>query len=215
MKTTMNIAEMQREIQEHLDADKLIKGAYWKEGKGCFIGCLAHSNDPAILWDRFRLPEPLVRICENIFEAVPKNTGRVFFRDFGQAVGCDGKDLTRVHWAFLAAELRALPPQEPKIQAVIDPVIAGMDLLAAGGVWAIKDARVALAAADAADAAFAAALAAAFAAYASAFAAAEAAADAAEAAAYAAFAAARAAARERQIVTLLRLIEEAPVTEGA
>jgi len=90
-----------------------------------------------------------------------------------------------VHWGFLAAELRALPQTTDAAQAVIDPVIDGMDLFFSGQQW--PDAR---AAADAAYAAYAAADA--YAAYAAAYAA-HAAADAAYAAAYAARAAAYAA----------------------
>jgi hypothetical protein len=218
---TKNHATLTAEVQAHITADAVIQGEYWDGSKGCFIGCLAHSSDATVLQERFGLPLSLVKICENIFEALPAADAKAFFAAIPAAVGRDGKDLSRVHWKFLAAELRALPEVPENIQAVIAPVIKGMDLLAEGREWSRAAAHAAAyaarAAADAADAARAAARAAADAAYAAAHAA-HAAARAARAAAHAAYAAraaayaahaAYAAARERQRDTILRLIGDA------
>lgn len=91
------------------------------------------------------------RIAETIFEELPPDEAAAFFAAFSDAIESDGKDLSRVVWLFLAAELRSLPPVEPEIQAVIDPVIDGMDLLSEGKEWPEEDASAAAsAAADAA-----------------------------------------------------------------
>ena len=110
---------------------------------------------------------------------------RRLFAALPDAVGRDGKDLSRVHWGFLAAELRAMPQTTDAVQAVIDPVIDGMDLLFSGQQW-----TAARAAADAADASEAAAFTANAAAAARAAAAAASAATAARAAAFSAASAA-------------------------
>ena len=194
---TRNHADLALEVKAHIEADALTRGEYWNGSKGCFIGCLTHSSDPKPAFERFGLPEPLLRIAENIFEALPDDEGRAFFAALPDAVGCDGKDLTRVHWAFLASELRMLPQQD-----CIDAVIEGMDLLSAGGEWSIDTADAATCAAAYA------ALAAADTAYAAAYAA--------RAAAYAAYAAADttyAAARIRQRDSLLEIIKQAPMGE--
>ena len=191
MTLTKNTEILRAEVAAHIKADALVRGAYWKPsknavgGQGCFISCLTHSDDPTPAFERFGLPVAVLRIAENIFESLPSAEGSAFFAALPDAVGRDGKDLSRVHWGFLAAELRALPQTTHAAQAVIDPVIDGMDLFFSGQQW--PDAR---AAADAAYAAYAAADA--YAAYAAAYAA-HAAADAAYAAAYAARAAAYAA----------------------
>ena len=192
---TRNTDILRKEVAAHLAADALMRGAYWRDegnavgGKGCFIGCLTHSSDPAPAFERFGLPIAVMRIAESIFEALPDDEGKAFFAALPDAVGRDGKDLSRVHWAFLAAELRALPKTTDAVQAVIGPVIDGMDLLASGKKWpAYAASAAAHAAARAADAAYAAARAAAYA---------------------AADAAARAAARIRQRDTLLALITAA------
>ena len=151
---TKNTDILRQEVAAHIKADALVRGNYWSwggtdvGGRGCFIGCLTHSSDPAPAFERFGLPVAVLRIAENIFEALPEDEGRAFFAALPDAVGCDGKDLSRVHWAFLAAELRALPRTTDAVQAVIDPVIAGMDLLATGGEWPAR--ADAYAAADAA-----------------------------------------------------------------
>jgi len=127
---TRNYANLVLEVKAHVEADALTRGKYWDGSKGCFIGCLTHSQDPKPAIERFGLPESLLRIAENIFEALPEYEGKAFFAALPDAVGCDGKDLTRVHWRFLALELRTLPQQD-----VIDAVIEGMDLLVAGENW--------------------------------------------------------------------------------
>ena len=191
MTLTKNTEILRAEVAAHIRADALVRGSYWKPsenavgGQGCFISCLTHSSDPTPASTQFGLPVAVLRIAENIFEALPDHEGKAFFAALPDAVGRDGRDLSRVVWAFLAAELRALPQTTDAAQAVIDPVIDGMDLFFSGQQW--PDAR---AAADAAYAAYAAADA--YAAYAAAYAA-YAAADAAYAAAYAARAAAYAA----------------------
>ena len=201
---TKNHETLAIEVARHVEADAILQGNYWDGSHGCFIGCLAHSDDASKLGELYGLPLPLVRICENIFEALPADEAKAFFADLPDAVGRDGKDLTRVYWAFLASELRCLPEVDDGTQSVINTVIEGMDLLASGGEWS-RDA-VRAAARTTARAAYAAA-------YATAAAATDAAyADAAYAAAYATSDAARAdydVARMRQRDTILRLIAEA------
>jgi hypothetical protein len=213
---TKNTDQLRQQVAAHVAADSIAQRFYWDERskRGCFIGCLAHSDDPGINEQTYGLPVMVQRIAESIFEALPEDEAKAFFAALPDAVGCDGKDLSKVGWQFLAAELRALPAQTAEIQVVIDPVIAGMDLLASGQEWADAAARaaVAYAAWAAAHVANAAARAAADAADVAARAADVAARAAANAAADAAWDA-RAAARHRQRDTLLALISQAPVME--
>ena len=139
---TKNHEKLTIEVKRHIEADAVMQGSYWGGSKGCFIGCLAHSSDPKKLGDLYGLPLPLVRICENIFENTPAEDAKDFFAAIPDAVGHDGKDLTRVHWAFLASELRALPEVDTDTQAAIDTVIDGMNILVSGGDWSEKAADV-------------------------------------------------------------------------
>ena len=214
---TRNTDKLRLEVATHVAADTIAQGIYWDSisNSGCFIGCLAKSNDPAINEATYGLPVMVQHIAETIFEALPAAEAKAFFAALPDAVKCDGKDLTKVGWQFLAAELRSLPNCTDQVQSVIDPVITGMDLLASGQEWA-----AACAAKAAAWAAAWAAWAAAWAAWAAADWDAVDAFDAADAAADAADAAADwdavdcDAVRLRQRDLLLRLISEAPVVEA-
>jgi len=173
MTLTKNTEILRAEVAAHIRADALVRGSYWKPsenavgGQGCFISCLTHSSDPTPAFERFGLPVAVLRIAENIYEDLPDDEATAFFAALPDAVGRDGKDLSRVHWGFLAAELRAMPQTTDAAQAVIDPVIDGMDLLFSGQQWTAARAA-ARAAADAAAAFSAEAAAAAFSAEASA-----------------------------------------------
>ena len=190
MTLTKNTEILRAEVAVHIKADALVRGSYWKPSKNavggqcCFISRLTHSDDPTPAFERFGLPVAVLRIAENIFESLPSAEGRAFFAALPDSVGRDGKDLSRVHWGFLAAELRALPQTTDAAQAVIDPVIDGMDLLFSGQQWPDARAAAYAAAADAVDYA----------------------ADAAAANANASAAAAKADARNRQRDTMLALI---------
>ena len=142
---TRNFDKLRREVAAHVAADTIVQRIYWDESTqhGCFISCLAHSNNPAVNEAEYGLPVMLQRIAESIFEAMPVDEAKCFFAALPDAVGCNGKDLSRVGWQFLAAELRSLPPQTTSTQAVIDPVIAGMDLLANGQDWPAANAAYA------------------------------------------------------------------------
>ena len=101
---TRNIDQMAAEVAEHIAQDRVIQGDYWdgESGRGCFIGCLGHSANPAVAAERFGLTLPILRIAEGIFETLPADEARSFFAAFPGAVGVDGRDLSRVHWTFLA-----------------------------------------------------------------------------------------------------------------
>ena len=130
---TQNIQQMTAEIDAHRAADLLVQGSYYDgaTGRGCFIGCLAH--DTAMIADRFGLPQPLTRLLEAIFERLPFDEAAEFFSAIPRAIGRDGRDLTRVHWAFLADLLRHLP--DTQARGVAADVTAGIDLLAEGKDW--------------------------------------------------------------------------------
>jgi hypothetical protein len=213
---TKNFLQLQTEVQRHVAADRVAQGSY----NTCFIGCLAGGKDlPDFIESEYGIPLAVSRIAESIFEGLPSDEAAVFFAAFPDAVESDGKDLTRVCWQFLAAELRSLPPVAPEIQAVIDPVIDGMDLLSEGKEWPEEDASAAAdAAARAVD--WAVDWAVGWAASAAARAAASVAGWAAWAAARAGWAAdradraaARVAVFRRQRDLLLKLIAEAPITQ--
>ena len=106
---TKNTEQLKQRVAEHVAADSIIQGIYWDTVnlRGCFIGCLAHNDDPSINEATYGLPIAVQRIAESIFEALPADKAKAFFAALPDAVQCDGKDLGRVHWQFLAAAAAA------------------------------------------------------------------------------------------------------------
>jgi len=143
---TKNFQQLEAEVAAHVAADQVVQGSY----RTCFIGCLARGKDsPEFIESEYGIPLAVSRIAEAIFEALFPAEATAFFAALPDAVESDGKDLSRVVWQFLAAELRLLPPVEPEVQAIINPVIDGIDLLAQGKRWPEEDAEAAAKAADA------------------------------------------------------------------
>jgi len=80
------------------------------------------------------LTQPVLKIIKTISKGLPEDKRKEF--SDAVTVAAVGKDLSNIHWQFLAAELRGLPDHLPRhIQAAIDIVSAGMDRLAAGKAW--------------------------------------------------------------------------------
>lgn len=137
---TQNTWRLRKQVAAHVAADQVVQKTYWENNRGCFIGCLSHYHDPQIAERDYGIPIMVLRIAERIFEALPAADAVAFFAALPDAVGCDGKDLSMVGWQFLAAELRSLPSQPPEVQAMIDPIVTGMDLLANGQEWPAAEA---------------------------------------------------------------------------
>ncbi len=196
---TKNFHQLQAEVQQ-----------------GGFIGV-----DNSVYIEReYGIPLMVSIISDSIFGGLSESEAASFFAALPDAIETDGKDLTRVGWKFLAAELRALPTVPAGVQEKIDPVIKGMDLLAEGKEWPASASASAAAAAWAiyADSAVTDAV---TAAWSAAWAANADSADDVELAAISVRKAADSAtfaahtviiARRRQRDTLLQLIKEAPIT---
>ena len=88
------------QLLRHAQADEIIKGRYWEDGKGCAVGCTIHSDQHAEYEDRFGIPQALARLEDCIFEGLPNGTAKAWPRRFMSAVR-PGSDLSRVQWRFL------------------------------------------------------------------------------------------------------------------
>jgi hypothetical protein len=220
---TKNFHQLQAEVQRHVEA-ALVKQGSCKTG---VIGNLARGiclagkkNSPEYIEREYGIPRMVSLLAESIFGGLPRSEAASFFAALPSAIECDGKDLSRVGWQFLAAESRALPAVSAEAQAVVAPVIKGMDLLAEGKEWPARQAESASKASAAYVYAYAGCAASTYdwavadAAYAAAYAYTDAAYDASTydwaAAAYSATDPIPA--RRRQRDTLLKLIKEAPIT---
>jgi hypothetical protein len=132
---TKNIDMMKAETAAHIAARAVVQGQYWERGRGCFIGCLTHSDRADAVTDTFGMPLVLVRIAESIFEDLSRKDARAFFAAVPEAIERDGKDLSRVYWLFLDDIMRNLPRQTGKVQVAVNRVIDGLGMILRGEEW--------------------------------------------------------------------------------
>jgi hypothetical protein len=83
------------QLAVHRAADELIKGRYWKNGKGCAVACTLHSSDHAEYETRFGIPRILARLEDRIFEGLPNASAQAWPEQFMGAIR-PGADLTMV-----------------------------------------------------------------------------------------------------------------------
>ena len=88
---------------QHREADEIVQGyGYWKNGKGCAIGCLAHTNTDTHLklQEDAGLPMVVSRLADGIFEGLPKDLAMHWPQRYMEACAV-GVDLSQVGDKFL------------------------------------------------------------------------------------------------------------------
>ena len=88
------------QIATHREADEIIKGRYWEDGKGCAVGCTVHSGQHAEYERLFGIPQILARLEDTIFEGLPNDLAQLWPERFMASIR-PGADLSRVGWQFL------------------------------------------------------------------------------------------------------------------
>jgi len=59
-------------VMAHRAADEIVQGyGYWKNGKGCAVGCTIHGSDHRAYETELGIPEALARVEDTIFEWLP------------------------------------------------------------------------------------------------------------------------------------------------
>lgn len=142
--STRNVDKLKETVARHIEMDAVMQGDYWHDGKGCFIGCLAHehvaadahgwvdADRPDILEQEYGIPVMLVRILEAIFERLPESESVEFFRQIPEAIESDGKDLSLVPWGFLERTLRDFSDLPDGFQGAVDSAVALLAVCGAG-----------------------------------------------------------------------------------
>ena len=85
-----NNLQLQKEFldrsQSHYDADELIHGVYWENGKGCAYGCMTHSTRHKDLELLYGMPEWLGSIIDVLFEGMENKYSKNFYLNFIKTV---------------------------------------------------------------------------------------------------------------------------------
>jgi len=84
----------------HKEADEIIHGKYWEDGKGCAVGCTIHSSDHSAYETELGIPQAIARLEDSIFEGLSNGDAKLFPEQFLTAINV-GADLTGVADRFL------------------------------------------------------------------------------------------------------------------
>lgn len=86
----------------HQKADEIIQGEYWKNGKGCCIGCLAHDNEDAHrkLSEKTDVPQWIYTTADKIHEGLSLEDAKKWPAQFVKALPV-GKDLNELLYPWL------------------------------------------------------------------------------------------------------------------
>ena len=86
-------------LQAHYQADEIIKGQYWKNGKGCAVGCTIHSSNHEEYESKLGIPKDIAHLQDLIFEGLPNKLAKQFPLEFLSSINV-GADLKNVKNLF-------------------------------------------------------------------------------------------------------------------
>lgn len=87
-------------VQAHFDADEIIHGKYWEDGKGCAVGCILHSSRHANSEPELGIPQQLFRIADGIFESLSDGKDKKWPKEFLSAIPV-GVNLLPAYYKFM------------------------------------------------------------------------------------------------------------------
>jgi hypothetical protein len=87
-------------VKAHALADEIVQGQYWREGKGCAVGCTVHGNEHSRYETELGIPRQLAYLQDRIFEGLSHVEAKGFPLAFLEAIPV-GADLSLVISHFL------------------------------------------------------------------------------------------------------------------
>jgi len=60
-------------VRRHREADELIRGTDWEDGRGCAVGCTLETYDHSLYPELLGVPEQLAHLQDWLFENLPEN----------------------------------------------------------------------------------------------------------------------------------------------
>jgi hypothetical protein len=138
-------AQVLAELAAHREADQIVQGDYWTDGRGCAVGRLTHDPDGGhdqypIRWG---IPKQLACLEDRVFEGLPESEARLWPERVMAAipVGVD-LDALRLVDRLAVARLRSLLDLAPTWPgSVRDRVVGAIEGVIAALESGDKDAR--------------------------------------------------------------------------
>ena len=115
-------------VKAHQKADELIRGDYWKGGRGCAIGCTIHSSDHSTYERALGIPEWMAYAEDVIFEGVHLAKSHDWPRAFLEAIPVGFDSWNHLYHDLCAFVLRDIAQfdrtRHPALAVAIDRLIA-------------------------------------------------------------------------------------------
>jgi hypothetical protein len=73
-------------VQSHMEADAIIQGTGWENGKGCAVGCTLENYNPKQYEIELGIPNWLAHLEDRIFEGLPNKEAQKFPLQFLQSM---------------------------------------------------------------------------------------------------------------------------------
>lgn len=87
-------------VKAHAEADEIVQGKYWENGRGCAVGCTIEGSDHAKYETELGVPQILARLQDRIFEGLELSEAKQFPLQFLDAIEV-GADLELVFYRFM------------------------------------------------------------------------------------------------------------------
>lgn len=88
-------------VADHRAADELLQGyGYWKDGKGCAVGCTIHGGNHQAYETELGIPATIAHLEDGLFERLPVDLARQWPERFLNAIR-PGADLSKVTARFM------------------------------------------------------------------------------------------------------------------
>ena len=114
-------------MRAHQEADELVRGAYWKDGKGGAVGCTVHSDDHAAYETDLGMPKWFAYLEDRIFEGMSNAASRRFPLRLLSAIPVGFAAWDSLHHEFCAYLLRDVckfdRTEDTATAAAVDAVI--------------------------------------------------------------------------------------------
>lgn len=91
-------------VKHHIDADNLVRGLGWKDGKGCAVGCTLENYDHQSYEIELGIPEWLARVEDALFEGMSIEKSKRWPLIFLETINV-GIDLEKARTPFLIVVL--------------------------------------------------------------------------------------------------------------
>jgi hypothetical protein len=111
------------QLQAHYDADEIVQGKYWENGKGCAVGCILHDakGNHHRFEEELGIPRVIARLMDRIFEGLTNGEAKIFPLEVMRAIPVNA-DLSNIWNKFalwMLSELLNFATYQPSKDAIL------------------------------------------------------------------------------------------------